>query len=80
MRKYSLLIQWSEEDQLYLATCPEFRNLVNVEGAFTHGDTWEEAAREAAVALEGVSESLEEDKIALPEPKLYDGEVYVQKT
>lgn len=45
--KYSVLIQWSEEDQLYIASMPEWG-----EGAKTHGRTYQEAAEMAEEALE----------------------------
>lgn len=74
MRKYSLLIEWSVEDNCYLGTCPEFKNVVNMGGPFVHGDTWEEVAREAEIALLGIIESLEDNLYALPEPNLYKEE------
>ncbi len=71
MKNYSLLIQWSEEDGVYLATCPEFKDHINMGGAFTHGDTWEEAARMATEAMGLIIETFQEDKSVLPEPQLY---------
>lgn len=71
MKKYSLLIEWSEEDGCYLGTCPEFRSIVNMGGPFVHGDTWEEVGKEAKIALQGIMESLEENSYTLPEPNLY---------
>ena len=37
--QYSMIIQWSEEDQIYIVTLPEFG------GNKTHGNTYEEAAK-----------------------------------
>lgn len=74
MKKYSLLIQWSEEDQCYLGTCPEFKDLVNMGGPFVHGDSWEEVGREAAIALGGIIELYEEENRILPEPQLHKEE------
>ena len=76
MKKYSLLIEWDEESQVYVATCPEFAGIVNMGGPFAHGDTWEEAGKEAAIALEGLIESLQLDDhplkhLPLPEPRHY---------
>jgi len=45
--KYSVLIQWSEEDQLYIASMPEWGP-----HAHTHGRTYEEALEMAREALE----------------------------
>ncbi|CCQ54391.1 Protein of unknown function UPF0150 [Crocosphaera watsonii WH 0005] len=40
MKKYTILIQWSEEDQKYIVSLPEFGPY-----AHTHGDTYEEALK-----------------------------------
>jgi hypothetical protein len=42
MNRYSMIVQWSDEDQLFLATIPEFADLVVM--PCTHGKT-----REAAI-------------------------------
>jgi len=70
--KYSFRIRWSDEDDEYLATVPEFPGL----SAF--GETIEEALAEARVALEGFIETYEARGIALPEPateRVYSGQV-----
>lgn len=59
--RYSVLIQWSPEDQCYVVTLPEWGN------AHTHGDTYVEAAQNAQEALE----LLMEDEKALPAPNLF---------
>lgn len=72
MKNYQFNLIWSEEDDSYIATCPEFYGL----SAF--GDTPEEALGEAKVALELFIESYEEDGIPLPEPvkvKEYSGQI-----
>jgi hypothetical protein len=38
--RYSMLIRWSDEDDVYIVTLPEFDH------AKTHGETYEEAARQ----------------------------------
>ena len=43
---YSMVIQWSDEDQVYVVVLPEF------EGAHTHGATYAEAARKGVEALQ----------------------------
>ncbi len=63
MSKYSFHFHWSDEDGGYIATCPEFPGL----SAF--GETFEEAASEAQVALEGMIESYRITKKTLPEPE-----------
>ena len=41
MSRYSMMIQWSDEDQLFLVTIPEFADLVVM--PCTHGENREEA-------------------------------------
>ncbi len=60
---YSILIQWSDEDQCYIVSFPEFGKY-----AKTHGDTYEEAVRNAQEVLE----LLVEDNEKLPKPNLYN--------
>ncbi len=72
MDKYSFSVLWSDEDDAYVATVPEFPGL----SAF--GDTPEEAIREAKIALRGFIEVYEEDGCKLPQPmkvKKYSGQI-----
>ncbi len=64
--RYSILIQWSDEDQCYIVSLPEFGNY-----ARTHGDTYEEAIKNAQEVLE----LLIEDNNELPQPNLYQSAV-----
>jgi predicted RNase H-like HicB family nuclease len=61
--KYSINIQWSDKDQVFFATVPEFPGL----SAF--GDTKAEALEEAETVLEDFIEIYEEDGNELPEPQ-----------
>jgi antitoxin HicB len=61
MKKYSMVIQWSEEDNGYIATIPELSGL----SAF--GVTREEALQELEVAKEAYLEVFKEDGCELPE-------------
>jgi predicted RNase H-like HicB family nuclease len=63
--KYSVLIQWSEEDQKYIASLPEWGPY-----AHTHGTSYEEAARNA----EEVLELLLEGETNPPAPALFPTE------
>lgn len=63
---YSLNIEWDEEGQEYVATCPVFPGL----SAF--GKTEEEALGEAKIALQGFIETCQEQSIPLPEPQVYE--------
>jgi len=62
MEHYSINITWSNEDEGYVATVPEFKNL----SAF--GETQDEALKEARIVLEGYIEAYKTDNIPLPEP------------
>ena len=62
--KYSFQVAWNDEDKTYFASCPEFPGLL------AHGDTPEEAIKEAGVALEGVIEVYKESGMQLPEPEM----------
>jgi predicted RNase H-like HicB family nuclease len=58
--QYSVIIQWSEEDQAYVVTLPEWG------GCHTHGATYEEAARHAREVLEMLIEGEEAAGRSLP--------------
>jgi len=60
---YSILIQWSEEDQAYIASLPEFGPY-----ALTHGATYEEALKNGQEALD----LLMEETLPLPYPQTFD--------
>lgn len=60
--RYSILIQWSDEDECYIVSLPEFGKY-----ARTHGDTYEEAVKNAQQVLE----LLIEDNNNLPQPNIY---------
>lgn len=59
---YSFRVVWSDEDDAFVAVCPEFPGVSAV------GDSAEQALAEAKVALELMIETLEEEGVALPEP------------
>jgi predicted RNase H-like HicB family nuclease len=63
--KYTMIIQWSEADQLYLVHLPEFPWQQFV----THGTTYQEAAQNGQDALEGLIEVLQANSQSLPEPR-----------
>jgi predicted RNase H-like HicB family nuclease len=62
--KYTMLIQWSEEDQLYLVQFPEFSG----QKFITHGKTYQEAAENGKEAIEGLIAVLQDNNQPLPEP------------
>jgi predicted RNase H-like HicB family nuclease len=47
---YSMLIEWSEEDQAYLVTLPEWTDLVIMPA--THGNTYNKAVANGQEVLE----------------------------
>ena len=65
MFKYSINLNWSDEDNCYVATISEFP------GLSAHGDTPEEAASEARMAAEGFIAVYEEDGCVIPEPETH---------
>ncbi len=65
--RYSMVIQWSDEDDLYLVHLPEFPWQQFV----THGKTYEEAAKNGREVLETFIEMFQEEGKPLPEPIAY---------
>ncbi len=60
-----MTIQWSDEDEVYMVTLPEFDN------ATTHGDTYEKAARQGSDLIESFIMWYEQDAKPLPEPRRF---------
>ena len=71
MFKYSMSIQWSDEDEGFIATVPE------LEGLSAFGETQEEATRQLLEAAEAFVETMKKAGDALPEPSkvaVYSGQ------
>ncbi|MBS3029946.1 type II toxin-antitoxin system HicB family antitoxin [Dolichospermum sp. ST_con] len=68
MSQYSMIVQWSEEDGLFLVTIPEFSDRVIM--PCTHGKTREEAIRHGEEVIEMYLESWEAEGESIPEPRL----------
>ena len=66
---YSMLIEWSEEDQAYLVTLPEWADRVIMPA--THGSTYGEAAQHGQEVLEMLVNSAIQDEEPLPPPKTH---------
>ena len=60
--KYTYRIEWSEEDQVYIARCLEFFGLA------AHGDSPESALKEIKIVVNESIKWLQEEKKPLPEP------------
>jgi antitoxin HicB len=64
-----MLIQWSDVDQVFLVTLPEWKD--RVFGPVTHGHTYEEAVRNGREVLDLLIESAHDHGETLPTPELY---------
>lgn len=69
-RRYTMVIQWSERDQAYLVTLPEWKDRL-LGAAITHGDTYEDAARAGQEALDMLIEDALANGESLPEPQIF---------
>lgn len=61
---YTIIIQWSEEDKCFVVSLPEWGEFCH-----THGETYEEAFKNAQEVLEMLTQSSLEDGEPLPEPQ-----------
>ena len=68
MNQYSMIVQWSDEDQLFLVTIPEFADRVVM--PCTHGKTREEAIRHGEEVLEMYLEAWQEKGEFIPAPNI----------
>lgn len=64
---YSMLIQWSEIDQIFVVTIPEFVGRVMM--PCTHGDSYEDAVQAGQEVIETFLEIWTEEGQAIPEPQ-----------
>lgn len=67
--KYTIVIQWSDEDNCFVVFLPEFSQ--NVIQPVTHGETYEEALKNGQEVLELIMEEYQEDGKTLPQPKTF---------
>ena len=63
-KHYSMLIQWDDEDKIYVVTVPE------LPGCRTHGKTYEEAVQQGQDAIESWILAALEDNAPIPPPRL----------
>ncbi|MEA5571565.1 type II toxin-antitoxin system HicB family antitoxin [Calothrix sp. UHCC 0171] len=66
MSRYSMVLQWSDEDELFLVTIPEFSDRVVM--PCTHGKTREEAINNGEEVIEMYLEAWETEGEPIPEP------------
>ena len=67
--KYHLNVFWSQEDDCWIADIPDLKF------CSAHGDTPEEAVKEAGIAMQAVLDSLHEHGDPIPEPR-YSPAIY----
>jgi predicted RNase H-like HicB family nuclease len=64
---FSISIQWSDEDQLFLVTLPEFTDVMQ---PCTHGATYIEAIKNAEDLIETLIQIYQEDGKPIPKPQV----------
>ena len=64
---YSMLVQWSDDDQAYLVTLPEWEG--RVFNPITHGDSYEQAVAQGHEALAALVAAARQRNEPLPEPR-----------
>ncbi len=64
---YSMLIQWSDEDKIFVVTIPEFVGRVMM--PCTHGDSYEDAVQAGQEVIETFLEIWTEEGQSIPEPQ-----------
>jgi predicted RNase H-like HicB family nuclease len=67
MSQYSTIVQWSDEDRLFLVTIPEFADRVVM--PCTHGQTRSEAIHKGEEVIEMYLEAWEAEGESIPEPR-----------
>jgi predicted RNase H-like HicB family nuclease len=64
--RYSIRIEWSDRDQGYVVSLPEWGDLVH-----THGSTYEEALERGKELIEGLMVARKQSGEPLPSPRLF---------
>jgi predicted RNase H-like HicB family nuclease len=65
--KYSMIVEWSEEDQLFLVTIPEFAERVVM--PCTHGQTRAEAIQNGEEVIEMYLQAWQAEGQPIPKPR-----------
>lgn len=60
-----MMIQWSEADQAYIVSIPEFPS------SLTHGETYEEAVKQGEDLIESLIMWTQQDGKPLPAPRVF---------
>jgi predicted RNase H-like HicB family nuclease len=64
-KHYSMIIEWSDEDDAYIATVPE------LPGCRTHGETYEDAVRQGQDAISSWIEARRASGRPIPAPHIF---------
>ena len=64
-KHYSMIIQWDDEDKIYVVTVPE------LPGCRTHGHTYEEAVQQGQDAIESWIDDAIASNEPVPAPSMY---------
>ncbi len=65
-QRYSMIIEWSDEDKAYIVTVPE------LPGCITHGASYEEAVQQGQDAIDSWIDAAHAWGRAVPEPKRFE--------
>lgn len=69
--KYSMLIRWSDEDQAYIVSFPEWEAAGH--SGHVHGKTYQEAAQHGEELLDNLMEWAKQDGDPIPPPDVFAG-------
>ena len=69
--KYSIVIQWSDEDQVYVVSLPEWEEVGH--RGHVHGKTYEEAVRQGEELIENLIAWAQKDGTPIPAPRIFAG-------
>lgn len=72
--RYSMVIQWSDEDQVYIVSLPEFG-----EYSKTHGKSYRSAVKNGQEVLELLIETYREQGRTLPQPNVYSSDTPAER-
>lgn len=70
--KYTITLQWSEEDQCFVVFLPDFEDVMQ---PVTYGDTYEEALQNAQEVIDLLVETTQEEGKSPPTPKPFQFQV-----
>ncbi len=72
--RYSMLIEWSDVDQAYIVTLPEWERVGAL--AHAHGATYAEAAQKGQELIEFLHVAAQHDGDRIPTPAGFDAHAY----